>query len=160
MPARSCSSVSRSAAVRRSIGPTSATKVGCSGLKASFMNGARYAVGDLLNNAASEPCAAATQGSRVICVVVASGVNHQGATRYFGHLEPGRQYRIICIPRGVDVQPRQITKMSVAPRQSVALGCRRIVVATRRQCGHHLPVFFLGLATGVLVHVETMQPRR
>ena len=56
---------------------------------------------DLLNNATSEACAASTEEGWMICVVVTSGMNHQRATLYIGHFEPGRQYWIICVAHGV-----------------------------------------------------------
>ncbi len=39
----------------------------------------------------------------MICVVVASGMNHQRATFYIGNLKPGCQYWIICITHAVYV---------------------------------------------------------
>ena len=92
----------------------------------------------------------------MICVVVTSGMNHQRATLYISNFKPGRQYWIICIAHGIYEQRGQIAEMPITPRQAMALSCGWIVMPSRSQCRHHLPVFFLGLATWVFVHMEAM----
>jgi hypothetical protein len=117
-------------------------------------------VSELLNNTASHPCAASTEGRWMIRVIVTSGMNHQRVALDVNEFEPGCQYRIACITHGIYEHCGQIAEMPITPRQAMALACRWIEMPSRSQCRHHLPVLLLGLAAWVFVHMEAMQPLR
>src|SRR6185436_3119629 len=119
----------------------------------------QIALNTLLGYATSQPCAAPAQGGRMICMIVATRMNHQGMALDVDELESGRQYRIVGVTRSIHEQRRKISKMSVTPRQAMPLGRGRIVVPARGQGRHHLAVLLLGRAAWIFMHMETMHSR-
>lgn len=85
----------------------------------------------------------------MVCVVVSSGMNHQGVTFYIRHPKPGRQYWVVCIPQGIHVKRGQIAEMPITPRQPVVLACRRIIMSSADNAGTIFPSLSLGSQLGL-----------
>jgi hypothetical protein len=58
----------------------------------------------LLYNAAGQACPSTAKRGRVVRMVVASHVNHQGTPLDIGHLQPRRQNRVVRIAGGINIQ--------------------------------------------------------
>lgn len=113
----------------------------------------------LLDHAASHAAASATQRRRVIGVVVAADVDHQGLALDVRHLQARGQDRVGGHALGIHRQRRQVAQVAVAPWGAVLAGLGRIEVAARGAGRDGLAVGLVRRAAAVGVDVEAVQAR-
>jgi len=76
--------------------------------------------------ATRQPNAPAAKRLRVIGMIVATRVNHQGTIDYICQLQSRRQHGIARAAVRCDVQSWQISKMPITPRFGMSLRCLRV----------------------------------
>ena len=107
-------------------------------------------------DAASNPCPTAAKWLRMVGVVVSTNVNHERAGTDIVQFQSRREHRIGRFPVAKYDQARQVAQVSVAPRCTVTLGSRRIVVTPSGQSRDRLAVPHLGFTTAIFMHVKAM----
>jgi len=116
-------------------------------------------IGHLLNHPASHAATTTAQRRRVIGVVVAADVDHQGLALDVRHFQARGQDRVGGNTHGVDGQRRQVAQMAIAPWGAVLAGLCRVEVATRGTSRDGLTVGLVRRAAAVGVDVEAVQAR-
>jgi hypothetical protein len=111
----------------------------------------------LRNDAANQASTAATQCSRLIGMVVATGVNHQRSAFQVTQFEAWGEHGLVGFAIHVDVERRQVAEVAFAPGKFMFAGFLRVVMASGGEGGDFFAVFFLGKTTGVFVDVKSME---
>jgi hypothetical protein len=113
----------------------------------------------LLCNAAGNACAASAQWRRLVRIVIAAGVDHDGMSLNVGHREVWCDDGFRGLAAGIDGHHRHIALVSLALRPEMLAGIGRIEMATGRQARCRLAVRPLtGTAIGIGVDVKTWSP--
>src|SRR5262245_4744306 len=79
----------------------------------------------LLYDPAGDARAAATQGRRLVGIIVAAGVNHKRAALYVGQLEVLGDDRIGGIAATIDTQRREVAFVALTARPEMFAGVSR-----------------------------------
>src|SRR5581483_3252726 len=106
--------------------------------------------------AAGDSVAAAAEGFRLICEVVADFVDYDGTTLNIRQLQPRYHEMFFRISVLVHHQRRQVATVPLAFRSFVSAALIRIVVTAGRKSCDHFPVLFLRTTVAVFVQVETV----
>jgi hypothetical protein len=115
----------------------------------------------LLDHTAGDALAPAAQRGRLVGIVVAAGVDHEGLAFHVAQLgQARRRHRDAGTAIAAHHQRRQVAHVAVAGRSGMVLAGGWIVVAAGGPGRYRLAVLLVGTAAAGLVHVETVRAGR
>jgi hypothetical protein len=117
--------------------------------------------GGLPGHAAGDARAAAAQWGRLIGIIIAAGVDHDGVPFDSSDGEMRCRDRLRRFAIGVDGQYRHVALMAFAHRSEMFAGIRRIEMAARRHASRGLAIRAgARTAIGIGVNMESVVARR
>ena len=113
----------------------------------------------LFDDTAGDTGTPTAQRRGLVGIIVTSGMDHQRTIPDIRHLEPRRRYRGCGCAIIAYAERREVAEMSHSFKAFMLSGTVRIIMSSCCKTGDNLAVLCTCGAVGVLVNMETVEPR-